>query len=53
MDQCREFRSVIYKGFASQLFVPYMDTDEGWYFRYMDGDEYGLGVTAMSLVPPQ
>jgi primary-amine oxidase len=45
-------RSVMYKGFASELFVPYMDTDEGWYFRtYMDAGEFGLGVTAMSLVP--
>lgn len=45
-------RSVMYKGFASELFVPYMDNDEGWYFKtYMDAGEFGLGVTAMSLVP--
>ncbi|KAJ4843414.1 hypothetical protein Tsubulata_011664 [Turnera subulata] len=39
-------RSVMYKGFVSELFVPYMDPDEGWYFQviygcrhayYMDG----------------
>ncbi|KAK3434525.1 primary amine oxidase [Eucalyptus grandis] len=47
-----ELRSVMYKGFASELFVPYMDPDEGWYFKtYMDAGEYGMGVTAMSLVP--
>lgn len=47
-----ELRSVIYKGFASELFVPYMDTDESWYFKsYMDAGEFGLGSTAMSLVP--
>lgn len=45
-------RSVMYKGFASELFVPYMDVDEGWYFRsYMDAGEFGLGATAMALVP--
>ncbi|XP_058212045.1 amine oxidase [copper-containing] gamma 2-like isoform X1 [Rhododendron vialii] len=47
-----EPRSVMYKGFASELFVPYMDPDEGWYFKsYMDEGEFGLGVTAMPLVP--
>nr|GMD82477.1 primary amine oxidase-like [Ipomoea batatas] len=45
-------RSVMYKGFASELFVPYMDVDDGWYFRaYMDAGEFGLGATAMELVP--
>lgn len=45
-------RSVMYKGFASELFVPYMDPDENWYFKtYMDAGEFGLGATAMSLVP--
>ncbi|KAG8382379.1 hypothetical protein BUALT_Bualt05G0071300 [Buddleja alternifolia] len=47
-----ELRSVMYKGFATELFVPYMDLDERWYFRtYMDGSEYGIGVLSMSLVP--
>ncbi|XP_030524720.2 primary amine oxidase-like isoform X2 [Rhodamnia argentea] len=45
-------RSVMYKGFVSELFVPYMDPDDGWYFKtYMDAGEFGMGVTAMSLVP--
>lgn len=47
-----ELRSVMYKGFASELFVPYMDPDESWYFKsYMDAGEFGLGLTAMPLVP--
>lgn len=42
----------MYKGFASELFVPYMEIDENWYFSsYMDAGEFGLGATAMSLVP--
>lgn len=47
-----ELRSVVYKGFASELFVPYMDRDESWYFKtYMDAGEFGLGEVASSLVP--
>ncbi|XP_031266995.1 primary amine oxidase-like [Pistacia vera] len=47
-----ELRSVMYKGFSSELFVPYMDPDEHWYFKtYLDGGEYGLGATSLSLVP--
>lgn len=47
-----ELRSVMYKGFASELYVPYMDPDENWYFKtYMDAGEFGLGATAMALVP--
>lgn len=46
-----ELRSVMYKGFSSELFVPYMDVDESWYFKsYMDAGEYGMGANAMPLV---
>ncbi|XP_062074105.1 amine oxidase [copper-containing] gamma 2-like [Humulus lupulus] len=46
-----ELRNVMYKGFASELFVPYMDVSEAWYFKgYMDAGEFGLGATAKSLV---
>ncbi|CAA7041776.1 unnamed protein product [Microthlaspi erraticum] len=47
-----EARSVMYKGFVSELFVPYMDPDEGWYSKaYMDAGEFGLGPSSMPLVP--
>ncbi|KAI3703418.1 hypothetical protein L1987_73473 [Smallanthus sonchifolius] len=37
--------------FASEVFVPYMDPDQHWYFKsYLDVGEYGLGATAMALV---
>ncbi|RZC53679.1 hypothetical protein C5167_012534 [Papaver somniferum] len=47
-----KMRSVMYKGFACELFVLYMDPSEGWYFKtYIDAGEYVMGLTAMSLVP--
>lgn len=33
-----------------QLWVPYMDPKNGWFFRtYLDAGEYGMGLNAQSL----
>ncbi|KAI3505187.1 hypothetical protein L1887_27146 [Cichorium endivia] len=46
-----DYRSVMYKDFASELFVPYMDPDQAWYFKsYMDVGEFGLWENAMALL---
>jgi primary-amine oxidase len=45
-------RSVLYQGYLSEMFVPYMDGEYGWQSRtYFDTGEYGAGVLATSLKP--
>lgn len=44
------WRSVAYQMHLSEVFVPYMDADKGWYFRtYMDSGEYGFGNSLSPL----
>jgi primary-amine oxidase len=46
------WRSILYQGYLSEMFVPYMDADYGWQSRtYFDTGEYGAGVLASTLKP--
>ena len=45
-------RSVLYQGYLSEMFVPYMDAEYGWQTRtYFDTGEYGAGALATPLKP--
>jgi primary-amine oxidase len=50
-DDAGKERSVLYQGNVSEIYVPYQDSTESWYYRnYMDEGDYGLGTTHSPLL---
>lgn len=50
-DDAGRERSVLYQGNVSEIYVPYQDSTESWYYRnYMDEGDYGLGTTHSPLL---
>ncbi len=47
-----KWRRVLYEMYLSEVFVPYSDPAQGWYWRtYMDSGEYGFGASMTTLTP--
>ena len=45
-------RDVAYQMSMAEMFVPYQDPSDNWYYRtFLDNGEFGLGLLASSLTP--
>jgi primary-amine oxidase len=50
-DEGRGPRSILYQGAIAEVYVPYQDPTQGWYYRtYLDQGDFGFGANASPLV---